>query len=230
MMTQVTAATHTGSLTGLARNLRSRLLIARLAVADAEPFRRTLDIVAGIAGLAVLAPVLLVAIVAVKLTSRGPVFFWQTRVGQHGRTFAMPKFRTMVTGADALKASLTSDTAGVTFKMKRDPRITGVGRILRKLSIDELPQLATLVTGEMTLVGPRPAVPKEVAAYSPRDLRRLEVKPGLTCLWQIGGRSDLTFAQQVDLDLQYIDRTNLAREIEIVVRTPLAVLSGRGAY
>ena len=196
--------------------------------------RRSVDILGTGFGLVLIAPVLLAAMLLVKLTSPGKVFFAQPRVGHRGRSFKMWKLRTMYVDADKMMATLRrqSDAGddGVRFKMRRDPRVTPVGRILRKLSIDELPQLWNVVRGDMTLVGPRPALAREVQFYDPRALRRLEVKPGLTCLWQIGGRSDLSFNEQVDLDLAYIDATRPLDEIRIVVKTVPAVVLGRGAY
>jgi lipopolysaccharide/colanic/teichoic acid biosynthesis glycosyltransferase len=196
--------------------------------------RRTTDIVLTLAGLLAIAPVLLLAALAVKLTSRGPVLFRQPRVGQHGRLFTMFKLRTMYVAAEEVKSALAAQHAGavdgVRFKMKHDPRITRVGRILRKLSIDELPQLYNVLRGDMTLVGPRPPVLREVMLYDPVAMRRLEVRPGLTCLWQIGGRSDLSFAEQVRLDIHYIDTVKPLEEVKIVLRTIPAVITGRGAY
>lgn len=215
-----------------ARRVRLRALLRMRSVGPAA--RRLIDVlIAGIA-LVLLSPLLIVAAAAVKLTSPGPVFFRQERVGQGGRRFMMFKLRTMVSGADAAKKALQASVAGaldgVRFKIKRDPRITPVGRVLRRFSVDELPQLWNVVIGDMTLIGPRPPVWREVALYDPRALRRLEVRPGLTCLWQISGRSDLSFEQQVDLDIHYIDRTRPIDEVMIVMRTIPAVLSGRGAY
>ena len=213
---------------------RARLSMRRWVGRIGPSVRRTLDVLATSAGLLVLLPLLFAAAVAIKVTSRGPVLFKQERLGQGGRRFGMFKLRTMYLDAEARKTQLAIENAGATdgvrFKMKKDPRVTSVGRILRKLSIDELPQLYNVLIGDMTLVGPRPPVWREVALYDPRALRRLEVRPGLTCLWQIGGRSDLSFEQQVDLDLAYIDRTRPSEEILIVAKTIPAVLTGRGAY
>ncbi|CAN5553401.1 exopolysaccharide biosynthesis polyprenyl glycosylphosphotransferase [soil metagenome] len=196
--------------------------------------RRTLDVVGVGMAMVIAAPVLVGAAAAIKLTSRGPVFYTQTRVGRHARLFPIYKLRTMYVGADAEKAKLEAEAKGaldgVRFKLKADPRVTPVGRVLRKLSIDELPQLWNVIRGDMTIVGPRPPVPREVNLYEPRALRRLEVTPGLTCLWQVGGRSDLSFAQQVDLDIEYIDRVEHFQEVGIVAKTVPAVLRGRGAY
>jgi lipopolysaccharide/colanic/teichoic acid biosynthesis glycosyltransferase len=215
--------------------LRRGCLLLGLLLRDAGPYiRRTIDL--GVVGLALIlvAPILAVAALAIRLTSRGPVFFRQERIGWHGRAFPLFKMRTMICGADALKAALAAKqdaaSGGVRFKMARDPRVTAVGRFLRKYSIDELPQLWNVFVGHMTLIGPRPPLRSEVVLYDTRALRRLEVQPGLTCLWQVGGRSALSFDDQVNLDLEYIDRIRPAQEIGIVLKTVPAVLSGRGAY
>lgn len=211
------------------------VVVLRLLAREAGPgVRRVSDVLVAGAALLCLAPLLLVTALAVVLTSRGPVLFRQTRVGKDGRTFAMLKLRTMFTGADAQKAALEravrESRSGVRFKLRRDPRVTPIGRVLRKLSIDELPQLWNVLRGDMTLIGPRPALPREVALYDARALRRLEVLPGLTCHWQIRGRSDIPFEQQVELDLEYVDRTRWTEELSILLRTIPAVLTGRGAY
>jgi lipopolysaccharide/colanic/teichoic acid biosynthesis glycosyltransferase len=167
------------------------------------------------------------------LDSRGPIFFTQTRVGRKGGLFTLYKFRSMTVNADALKSGMIADNSfqdSVTFKMKNDPRITRVGRFIRRFSIDELPQLFNVVKGEMSLVGPRPPVPEEVEKYSPDDRKRLLVKPGITCLWQISGRSELPFKQQVELDKQYINSQSILLDIKILLKTIPAVLTGRGAY
>lgn len=197
--------------------------------------RRSLDVGASAAGLVVLAPLLLLTALAIRATGSGPLLFAQERVGIRGRTFRMWKFRTMLHGADAQAAALAAAAAGaasggVRFKMKVDPRVTRVGRVLRKLSVDELPQLWNVLRGDMALVGPRPPLPREVRLYDPRALRRLEVKPGLTCFWQVSGRSDLSFERQVELDIEYIDRASAADDVKILARTVPAVLTGRGAY
>jgi lipopolysaccharide/colanic/teichoic acid biosynthesis glycosyltransferase len=218
-----------------AARVRRVLLGARLRVGDAGPrVRRTLDIAVAGTALILLAPLLLLAAAAVKLTSPGGVLFAQERIGKNGRRFQMLKFRTMRTGADAEKSLLAATTQGATdgvrFKLRNDPRITPIGRFLRKFSIDELPQLWNVLRGDMTLIGPRPAVWREVALYDARAMRRLEVQQGLTCLWQVGGRSDLSFEEQVTLDLEYVDTTTPAEEIKIVAKTIPAVITGRGAY
>jgi lipopolysaccharide/colanic/teichoic acid biosynthesis glycosyltransferase len=219
------------------RRLRTAHRVAlrlQLAAAGLRPLvRRGLDLGLAGLGLFLVTPVFLLIALAIKLDSRGPVFFGQERVGRNGRRFTMWKFRTMVVAADALKDQLQKQHAasgGVRFKMVHDPRVTRAGRVLRKLSLDELPQLFNVFLGDMTLVGPRPPIYREVSLYQSRALRRLEVTPGLTCLWQVRGRSNLSFAQQVELDLEYIDRTTATDELYIVLATVPAVITGRGAY
>lgn len=202
-------------------------------VGGARLLKRTIDVLASLLLLIALAPLFLVVALCIRLTDHGPVLYWQTRVGKWGREFPFPKFRSMVMNADKLKDELLSQSQhgdGVTFKMKRDPRITWIGRIIRKLSIDELPQLWSVLIGDMTLVGPRPPVPREVAQYTLRDRRRLDVTPGLTCIWQVKGRSDIPFDQQVELDVQYIRSQSLWLDIKLLVLTVPAVLLGKGAY
>jgi exopolysaccharide biosynthesis polyprenyl glycosylphosphotransferase len=187
-----------------------------------------------VAGLALLflAPVLLAIALAVKVTSPGPVLYRQERVGVNGQAFTMLKFRSMVVDADrqvdALKAQNISD--GLLFKMRVDPRVTPVGRVLRRLSLDELPQLFNVLGGSMSLVGPRPPLPGEVARYDTSVSRRLLVKPGLTGLWQISGRSDLPWEEAVRLDLRYVENWSLAMDLLILVKTVRAVVSSSGAY
>ncbi len=194
--------------------------------------KRLIDIVGSGVGLVVLSPLFLLTAVSIKLDSKGPVFYSQQRVGKWGRLFQMYKFRSMVTDADKFKDQLLNqnESGGVTFKMKRDPRITRVGRIIRKLSIDELPQLYNVFKGDMSLVGPRPPVPREVNEYDLTDRKRLEVIPGITCIWQVSGRSDIEFRQQVALDVQYIESQSVWGDIKILLKTIPAVLSGKGAY
>jgi lipopolysaccharide/colanic/teichoic acid biosynthesis glycosyltransferase len=169
---------------------------------------------------------------AVKLTSSGPVLFHQERVGMNGQTFTMFKFRSMVVDADrhveTLQAENISD--GLLFKMRVDPRVTPVGRVLRRLSLDELPQLLNVLAGSMSLVGPRPPLPGEVARYDAPVHRRLLVKPGLTGLWQVSGRSDLPWEEAVRLDLRYVENWSLAMDLLILAKTVRAVLGKSGAY
>lgn len=177
-------------------------------------------------------PVWLVVIAAIKLTSPGPVFYRQERVGRAGARFGMLKFRSMVVDAEARLAELTAQNqaSGPLFKMKDDPRVTSVGRWMRKFSIDEFPQLINVITGEMSLVGPRPPLPSEVVRYTEHDWRRLEVVPGMTGLWQVSGRSSLTFDEMVRLDLFYIENWSVSLDVSLLVRTLPAVLFARGAY
>jgi lipopolysaccharide/colanic/teichoic acid biosynthesis glycosyltransferase len=179
-----------------------------------------------------LVPVFLVIAVLVKVTGPGPVLFRQTRVGKDGAEFRMLKFRTMVHDAEQLKNELTTqnETDGVLFKIKSDPRVTRVGSCLRRYSLDELPQLINVMLGEMSLVGPRPPLPEEAAQYGRVVRRRLVVKPGMTGLWQISGRSDLAWDEAVRLDLQYVENWSLALDMLILWKTVAAVIRGSGAY
>lgn len=209
----------------LAWRLRTNLLGA---------FKRGLDVTVALCALLVLSPLLLLVALAIKLHDRGPVLFWQKRVGFRGREFPFPKFRSMVTNAEAVRAALLAQnqhgSQGVTFKMKRDPRITPIGRLIRRTSIDELPQLWCVLRGDMSLVGPRPPIPPEVARYTMRDRERLLVKPGLTCFWQVEGRSEIPFEQQVEMDIDYIQRQSIGTDLVVLAKTLPAVVRGRGAY
>jgi exopolysaccharide biosynthesis polyprenyl glycosylphosphotransferase len=183
--------------------------------------------------LLLVAPLCLVVAVAIKLTSRGPVLFRQTRVGRGGREFQVLKFRTMVAGAHAMRdilADRNEKNDGLLFKIRNDPRVTLVGRWLRRWSLDELPQLANVVSGQMSLVGPRPPLPEEVARYDGDVARRLLVKPGITGLWQVSGRSDLSWEDGVRLDLYYVENWSLAADLVILCKTVGAVIRQRGAY
>jgi lipopolysaccharide/colanic/teichoic acid biosynthesis glycosyltransferase len=183
-------------------------------------------------GLLLLSPLLGAIALAVRCTSPGPVFYRQTRYGQHGTPFTMWKFRTMVVDADARKAELTAanENDGLMFKIRRDPRVTRVGRLLRRCSLDELPQLLNVLSGEMSLVGPRPPLPDEVARYDEVELRRLSVKPGITGLWQVSGRSELSWDETLALDLRYVDNWSFLGDVDVMARTFRAVVDGRGAY
>ena len=182
--------------------------------------------------LVVLLPVLLGIALAIAIDSRGPVLFRQVRVGQNGREFVILKFRTMRTDAETALTQLLhlNEHDGLLFKIRNDPRISSVGRVLRRFSLDELPQLWNVVTGDMALVGPRPPLPREVANYDHVVRRRLDVKPGLTGIWQVSGRSDLSWAESIRLDLEYVESRSHALDLRILGRTVGAVLSGRGAY
>lgn len=182
--------------------------------------------------LTLLLPLLAAIALAIKVDSRGPVLFRQTRVGQGGREFGVYKFRTMVVNADALLAALAvrNETDGLMFKMRDDPRVTRIGRLLRKWSLDELPQLVNVLLGHMSLVGPRPPLPSEVARYDGDVARRLLVKPGMTGLWQVSGRSDLSWEDGIRLDLYYVENWSLAADLTILWKTFGAVVNSRGAY
>lgn len=193
--------------------------------------KRALDAAGAFFGLLLLSPFLVIVAALVKLTSRGPVLFTQERVGLRGRRFKLAKFRTMEAGAeqrlDEFKEMNEAD--GPVFKIKNDPRVTPLGRFLRRSSIDELPQLWNVLMGEMSLVGPRPPIPSEVVKYEIWQRRRLSMRPGLTCLWQVSGRSELGFDQWMKLDLQYIDHWSLGLDLLILLKTIPAVLTGKGA-
>ncbi len=225
----------TGSLRGRRRNLRFlRKKYSWLAVVGgARVFKRLVDILAAGAGLLVLSPLFLLVALAIKCTDGGPVFYCQKRVGQWGREFLFPKFRSMYVDADKRWSELAAandHAESITLKIKNDPRVTPVGRIIRRLSIDELPQLWCVLKGDMTLVGPRPALPKEVAQYTLEDRRRLDAVPGLTCFWQVEGRGDIPFDQQLQLDVQYIESHSLWVDLKLLLKTIPAVFTGRGAY
>jgi exopolysaccharide biosynthesis polyprenyl glycosylphosphotransferase len=193
--------------------------------------KRSFDILASAAALTFLAPLLLATAALVKLTSRGPVFFRQERVGLLGRKFQMLKFRSMVANAEELKARLlaANEQSGPVFKMRHDPRVTAVGRFIRKYSIDELPQLVNVLRGDMSVVGPRPPLPSEVRSYEAWQLRRLSMRPGLTCVWQVSGRNEISFRDWMLLDMRYIDHWSLAHDFGLILRTLPVVLTGRGA-
>ena len=193
--------------------------------------KRGIDIVLALTGIILLSPVLLLAAVLIKATSRGPVVFRQIRCGLNGRTFTLYKFRSMVQNAEARldEVAHLNERDGVVMKIRRDPRLTPVGRWLRKFSIDELPQLFNVLKGDMSLVGPRPAIPTEVAQYQRWQRRRLRMRPGLTCLWALRGRDKVDFESWMRLDLQYIDTWSLGLDARIILLTIPQVLSGRGA-
>jgi exopolysaccharide biosynthesis polyprenyl glycosylphosphotransferase len=191
-----------------------------------------LDIVFSVVLLVMLLPVLAAAALAIRVSSRGPVIYRQERIGLEGRPFTMFKFRSMCCGADGTRKRLArrNEVTGPVFKMRCDPRVTRVGGVLRKFSIDELPQLVNVLKGDMSLVGPRPPLPEEYATYGPWERQRLLVVPGITCIWQVSGRSDIDFARWVELDLEYIRTWSLSLDLRLLVRTIGAVISTRGAY
>ena len=198
-----------------------------------DTMKRLIDVVVSASLLLLLLPLFAIVALAIRLESPGSVFFRQVRVGCYGETFAMWKFRSMYIDAEARKAALQRDNemqGGVLFKMKQDPRITRVGRIIRRCSIDELPQLWNVLKGDMSLVGPRPALPAEVGQYSLDERGRLDTKPGITCTWQVTGRSDIPFNEQVKLDIDYIREQSVRNDLKLIFKTVPAVISGRGAY
>lgn len=213
---------------------RLRFTITRwvIRVKIVHQLKRILDMIFASLLIAFTAPIMLITAIAIKLDSPGPVIFRQTRVGKWGVPFTCFKFRSMYVDAETRKEQLMAlnEASGPVFKMKRDPRVTRVGRVIRKLSIDELPQFFNVLRGEMSMVGPRPPVPKEVAQYSFDELRRLEAVPGITGLQQVSGRSDMSFKRWIELDMQYIAEQSLLKDIEILLKTIPAVMSGKGAY
>jgi exopolysaccharide biosynthesis polyprenyl glycosylphosphotransferase len=195
-------------------------------------FKRAFDVLSSSVAILLLSPAFIATAIAVKLDSPGPVFFRQTRVGKNGRPFKMLKFRSMHVDAEDRLDSLQvlNEASGPVFKMRNDPRVTRVGRVIRRTSLDELPQFLNVFSGEMSIVGPRPPVPAEVKKYQRWQRRRLSVKPGITCTWQVSGRSDISFDQWMKLDLEYIDTWSLWQDLRICVRTVPAVLLSRGAH
>jgi len=193
--------------------------------------KRAFDVVASALALLVLAPVFAATAIAIKLDSQGPVFFRQRRVGLNGRTFQILKFRSMYVDAEARLEQLRArnEMTGPVFKMANDPRVTRVGRLIRKTSLDEFPQFWNVLLGDMSVVGPRPPLPAEVRKYRQWQRRRLSMKPGLTCIWQVSGRNQIDFERWMELDLEYIDDWSLWRDLHICLRTIPAVLTARGA-
>jgi lipopolysaccharide/colanic/teichoic acid biosynthesis glycosyltransferase len=192
--------------------------------------KRIIDVAGAIALLTVLSPLLLVTLLVLTVTTRGRPIFSQDRLGFLGRPFRLYKFRTMVLGAERLRSLVKNEQEGPVFKNRSDPRITRIGRFLRKTSVDELPQLFNVLRGDMSLTGPRPPLFEEVLQYTPLQRKRLAVRPGLTCLWQISGRNEIGFARWVQMDLWYLKHQNLLIDFALLLRTPWAVISRRGAH
>lgn len=220
--------------------LRLKRTLWVITVNGTFALKRTVDILVSILALLLLSPLLLLVALIIK-SDRGPILFHQRRVGRLGEEFSMLKFRSMCTDAEARLTALLAQnekSQGITFKIKNDPRITPIGRFIRKTSIDELPQFINVLLGHMSLVGPRPAIPREVALYTQEDRRRLLAKPGLTCLWQvgertggvfeIGDRNQIDFAEQVSLDVRYIESQTVFRDLWLLAKTVPAVLLGKG--
>ncbi|AWK51234.1 multidrug MFS transporter [Clostridium beijerinckii] len=184
-------------------------------------FKRTMDIVCSLMALIILSPIFLIVVIAIRIESKGFAIFSQKRVGKDGKMFEMYKFRSMVANAEELKDRLCdkNEMCGPMFKMKEDPRVTKVGKFIRKTSIDELPQLVNVLKGDMSLVGPRPSLPKEVMEFEGWMMERLSVKPGLTCYWQVSGRSDIKFEEWMELDVKYVEERNTLVDISLIFRT-----------
>ena len=194
--------------------------------------KRFIDIVGAIVGIIVLSPILIIVAILIKIEdSKGSIFFSQKRVGQNGKEFKMYKFRSMVHNAEELKENLLkqNERSGPMFKMKNDPRVTKVGKFIRKTSLDELPQLINVLKGEMSLVGPRPSLPKEVEQFKPWMLKRLSVKPGLTCYWQVYGRNNIGFEDWMNLDIKYVEERSLIIDIKLIFKTVFVLLGDKSA-
>jgi exopolysaccharide biosynthesis polyprenyl glycosylphosphotransferase len=196
-----------------------------------EVIKRIIDVVLSGIGLIVAAPLMLILAIIIKLTSKGPVFFGQERVGLNGRKFTMYKFRSMVQDAETLKAQLAhlNEMSGPVFKIRNDPRVTPIGHFLRNTSLDELPQLWNVFKQDMSLVGPRPPLPNEVNLYDPKHRKRISVRPGITCIWQISGRNNVDFEEWMKMDAEYVDNWNLALDAKILLKTIPVVLGRKGA-
>ena len=196
-----------------------------------EVIKRIIDIVASFIGLILLSPLILIVSILIKLESKGEVIFKQKRVGLNGKEFYMYKFRSMVINAEELKKQLESqnEMSGPMFKIKDDPRITNVGKFIRKTSIDELPQLINVIKGDMSLVGPRPSLPKEVKKFEQWMMERLEVKPGLTCIWQVSGRNNIDFEDWMKLDIKYVRERSFKLDIKLILKTVLVLLGDKNA-
>ena len=196
-----------------------------------EVIKRLIDIVCSFLGVLVLSPLFIIIAIIIKMTSKGPVFFSQKRVGKNGKEFDMYKFRSMVVNAEELKEKLAAknEMSGPMFKMKDDPRVTKVGKFIRKTSIDELPQLWNVLKGDMSLVGPRPSLPKEVAQFENWMYKRLEVKPGLTCYWQVSGRNNIDFEDWMKLDIKYVDERSTWIDIKLIFKTVFVLFGDKNA-
>ena len=213
--------------------IQFRMLVWHITIRFSLAFKRLMDIVLAILAFVLGSPIFLLTAFLVKVTSPGPIIFSQVRVGKFGRHFKFYKFRSMYIDAEARKAELMKHNEskdGVIFKMKHDPRITPVGRFIRKFSIDELPQLFNVILGDMSLVGPRPPLPSEVRTYTLEERKRLNITPGITCLWQVSGRSELPFKQQMALDKEYIASRSAWKDFLILLKTIPAILTGKGAW
>ncbi|MEP6345586.1 MAG: sugar transferase, partial [Parasphingorhabdus sp.] len=194
--------------------------------------KRTLDLAIALLALVLLGPLAAAICLLITMEDRGSPFFRQTRIGTNGKPFKIWKFRSMYRDAEARKGQLSdqNERDSICFKMKKDPRVTRVGKLIRRLSLDELPQILNILSGEMSVVGPRPALPNEVLSYAEKERGRLCGKPGLTCTWQVSGRADIPFNKQVDMDLDYLTNRSMMKDLKLITQTVPAVISGRGAY
>ena len=213
--------------------IQLRMSLWGITIRGSLAFKRLMDIILSVLCIIAAMPIYILTALIIKMTSHGPIIFSQVRVGQYGRHFKFYKFRSMYIDAEARKAELlklNESKDGVIFKMKHDPRITPIGRFIRKFSIDELPQLFNVLLGDMSLVGPRPPVPQEVANYSIEERKRLNITPGITCIWQVSGRSELPFQKQMSLDKEYIASRSAWKDFLILLKTIPAILTGKGAW
>ena len=214
-------------------HIQLRMIFWHMTIRGSACFKRFMDILLAVMSIIIGSPIFLLTALLVKVTSPGPIIFSQVRVGKYGRHFKFYKFRSMYIDAEARKAELLKHNEsgdGVIFKMKHDPRITPVGRFIRKFSIDELPQLFNVLLGDMSLVGPRPPLPSEVKSYTIEERKRLNITPGITCIWQVSGRSELPFQQQMALDKLYIASRSAWKDFLILLKTIPAILTGKGAW
>ena len=218
-------------------NLKNGELQLERNIADNEKnsiynfIKRCIDIIGALCGILLLSPIWIIVALSIRIESKGPIFFGQERIGKNNKKFNMYKFRSMVSNAEELKERLQdqNEMSGPMFKMKNDPRITKVGKFIRKTSIDELPQLWNILKGDMTLVGPRPSLPKEVEEFEPWMKRRLDVKPGLTCYWQVSGRNNIDFEEWMELDIRYIEERNLWVDIKLIFKTIFVLFGDENA-
>lgn len=197
-----------------------------------ELIKRATDIILSMIGLIILSPILLIVAIAIKVESKGPLIFSQERVGKNRKIFKMYKFRSMVVNAEEIKEKLKhqNEMSGPMFKMKNDPRITKIGKFIRKTSIDELPQLVNVIKGDMSLVGPRPSLPEEVKEFVPWMMRRFDVKPGLTCYWQVGGRNEIEFEDWMKLDIKYVKNRSVSEDIKLIFKTFFVLFGDKNAH
>lgn len=207
-------------------NMQNSILKEQMEHREVYEFlKRAVDIICSLIGLLVLMPILVIVVILIRIESKGSIIFSQDRVGKDGIVFKMYKFRSMVVNAEVLKKQLTNENerTGPMFKIKNDPRITKVGRIIRKTSIDELPQLVNILKGEMSIVGPRPSLPDEVKEFEGWMLKRLNVKPGLTCYWQVAGRNDIEFNEWMELDVKYVKERDFLIDVKLILKTFLVL-------